>query len=61
MRSKEPTRYWFGIKIPVLVDAQPPHVPGLLLAVSSSITGNGFFFDPLPWMVVAAAVLLISV
>ena len=25
------------------------------------MTGNGFFFDPLPWMVVAAAVILISV
>ncbi len=60
MRSKEPTRYWFGIKIPVLVDAQHPPVAALLLAVSDSITGNGFFFDPLPWMVVAGAVLLIS-
>jgi two-component system sensor histidine kinase CpxA len=36
-------------------------VPAVLLAVSDSVTGNGFFFDPLPWMVVAAAVLLISV
>ncbi|MCI5143624.1 MAG: sensor histidine kinase, partial [Candidatus Electrothrix sp. ATG1] len=61
MRTKEPTRYWFGIKIPVLINAHYPPVPGLLLAVSDSITGNGFFFDPLPWMVVAAAVLLISV
>jgi two-component system, OmpR family, sensor histidine kinase CpxA len=24
-------------------------------------TGNGFFFDPLPWMIVAAAMMLISV
>ena len=36
-------------------------VPAMLLAVSDSLTGNGFFFDPLPWMVVAAAVILISV
>lgn len=61
MRSKEPTRYWFGTKIPLLPDAQHHPMPGLLLAVSDSITGNGFFFDPLPWMVVAATVLLISV
>ncbi|MGB5687114.1 MAG: HAMP domain-containing sensor histidine kinase [Candidatus Electrothrix sp.] len=60
MRSKEPTRYWFGTKIPLLTDAQHRPTPGLLLAVSDSITGNGFFFDPLPWMVVAGAVLLIS-
>ncbi len=36
-------------------------MPAVLLAVSDSATGKGFFFDPLPWMVVAAAVLLISV
>ncbi|MCI5138775.1 MAG: HAMP domain-containing protein, partial [Candidatus Electrothrix sp. AR1] len=61
MHSKEPTRYWFGTKIPLLTDAEHRPMPGLLLAVSDSITGNGFFFDPLPWMVVAGAVLLISV
>jgi two-component system sensor histidine kinase CpxA len=60
MRTKKPTRYWFGIKIPVFPDARHRPVPGMLLAVSDSITGNGFFFDPLPWMVVAVAVLLIS-
>ena len=60
MRSKEPTRYWFGTKIPLLTDTEHRAMPGLLLAVSDSITGNGFFFDPLPWMVVAASVLLIS-
>jgi two-component system sensor histidine kinase CpxA len=32
-----------------------------LLAVSNFITGNGFFFDPLPWLIVAAVVILISV
>ncbi|MCI5165650.1 MAG: sensor histidine kinase [Candidatus Electrothrix sp. GM3_4] len=62
MRSREPTRYWFGTKIPLLTDTQQHRpMPGLLLAVSDSITGNGFFFDPLPWMVVAASVLLISI
>ena len=32
----------------------------VLLAVSDSITGNGFFFDPLPWIIVAAVVMLLS-
>jgi two-component system sensor histidine kinase CpxA len=32
-----------------------------LLAVSDSLTGNGFFFNPLPWMIVAVTVILISV
>ena len=60
MRTKEPTQYWFGLKIPLFPDNLHRPVPALLLAVSDSITGNGFFFDPLPWMVVAVAVLLIS-
>jgi two-component system sensor histidine kinase CpxA len=33
----------------------------MLLAVSDSVTGRGFFFDPIPWMTVAATVILISV
>ena len=33
----------------------------MLLVVSDSFTGNGFFFDPLPWIVVAGVVILISV
>lgn len=24
-------------------------IPGVLFAVSNFVTGNGFFFDPLPW------------
>jgi two-component system sensor histidine kinase CpxA len=59
MKTRHPTRYWTGILLPPEV-SHPP-APALLLAVSDSVTGNGFFFDPLPWMIVAAAVILISV
>ena len=61
IRTRHPTRYWSGIRIPMIADAFQRHAPALLVAVSDSVTGNGFFFDPLPWMVVAAAVILISV
>ena len=62
IRTRNPKRYWNGIKMPPLsVDALRHPQPGLLLAVSNSITGNGFFFDPLPWMIVATVVILISV
>jgi two-component system sensor histidine kinase CpxA len=60
MRTKNPIRYWSGIRVPLPSESLHFHLPAVLLAVSDSITGNGFFFDPLPWMVVAAAVLLIS-
>ncbi len=61
LRTQHPTRYWAGIHLPLPADLSRPPVPAVLLAVSESVTGNGFFFDPLPWMVVAAAVLSISV
>jgi two-component system, OmpR family, sensor histidine kinase CpxA len=61
VRTKNPTRYWAGIPIPVFPDSSSPPVPAILLAVSNSITGHGFFFDPTPWMIAAAAVILISV
>lgn len=61
MKTRHPTRYWTGVRIPLPPDVLHPPAPALLLAVSDSITGNGFFFDPLPWMIVAVAVVLISV
>jgi two-component system sensor histidine kinase CpxA len=33
----------------------------MLLAVSDAFTGHGFFFDPLPWIVVSGLVIVISV
>ena len=63
MRTRHPARYWSGLRVPVPPPPGPmqPPATAILLAVSDSLTGNGFFFDPLPWMVVAAAVILISV
>ena len=61
MRSGEPARWWFGIRLPLFLEASDRHLPVLLLAVSDSITGNGFFFDPLPWMLAAAVIIIISV
>lgn len=62
MRTKKPNRYWSGLLMPPLhPDPRHPPAGAMLLAVSDTITGNGFFFDPLPWMVVAMVVMLISV
>ena len=60
MRTKNPTRYWAGIRIQVPLKTASP-ARAVLLSVSDSITGNGFFFDPLPLIIVAVAVMLISV
>ncbi|MBU0968765.1 MAG: HAMP domain-containing histidine kinase [Proteobacteria bacterium] len=61
VHTENPSRYWAGIPIPVSLDSRHPQASAMLLAVSDSMTGNGFFFDPLPWMIVAVAVVLISV
>ncbi len=61
MHSGAPARWWFGIRLPLFLEASERHLPVLLLAVSDSITGNGFFFDPLPWMLAAAVIIVISV
>ena len=61
MRTGQPTRYWSGIRVPLPPGAYPRHEPVFLMAVSDSVTGNGFFFDPLPWMIVAAATIIMSV
>lgn len=61
MRTRRPALYWSGLRIPLPSGPMLPPGAAILLAVSDSLTGNGFFFDPFPWIVVAAAVILISV
>lgn len=60
LRTSNPTRYWAIVRIPV-------HQPGIreplraaLIASSDSITGNGIFFDPKPWLIIAAVVFGLS-
>lgn len=60
MQTKNPTRYWTGIWIPVSSTSGGKTPPAMLLAGSDSMTGNGFFFEPTPWVIAAAAVILIS-
>ncbi|MCP4118255.1 MAG: HAMP domain-containing histidine kinase [Desulfobacteraceae bacterium] len=61
MRTRHPVRYWTGIRIPLPPgpSGRPNHA--LFLAVSDSVTGNGFFIDPLPWMITVLAMMLMSV
>jgi two-component system sensor histidine kinase CpxA len=60
MRTRQPIRYWLGIRISLPPGPSQPPAPAILLVVSDSVTGHGFFFDPLPWVVVATVVMLIS-
>jgi two-component system, OmpR family, sensor histidine kinase CpxA len=61
IRTQDPTKYWAGIIVPVYTSPGIPPKPAMLLAVSDSITGNGFFFDPIPWIFASVLVVALSV
>lgn len=58
--TKEPRRYWTGMWVPLFIEKNHSPLDAVLMAVSDSITGHGFFFDPLPWMFVTIVVIVIS-
>ncbi len=60
LRAGTPARYWVGIHIG-LTDTNPPDPrPVTLLIMSDRITGGGLFFDPLPWLALGGAALVLS-
>lgn len=62
IRSGNPTRYWAGLRFPLLEGGTGEPVRGvLLLAVSESFTGHGLFFDLKPLLIIAGVVLLASI
>ncbi|MCZ7586807.1 MAG: HAMP domain-containing histidine kinase [Deltaproteobacteria bacterium] len=60
LKTNNPRRYWAGIAIPVSREDLGPEAHGALIAVSDSLAGNAFFFDPRPWIVVLAALVALS-
>ena len=60
LRTSNPTRYWLGAPILVMSERLRMLRPAVLIAVSDSVTGEGVFFDPWPWVTAAAAAVLIS-
>lgn len=61
LKTTDPTRYWYGINVPVRVGIGLPPRPVIITAASGSITGNGLFFDPWPFLAVTALIVVISV
>ena len=60
LTTSDPTRYWAGIRVVLFPDQDRPPVHGTLLAVSDSITGNGLFMNPKPWLIIVGVVVLLS-
>jgi two-component system sensor histidine kinase CpxA len=61
IRTTGPTRYWAGVRMLLFEPDGTAPVPATLVAESTSISGHGLFFDPRPWFVVVAVVVLLSV
>ncbi len=61
LRTSPPTLYWACVLFPFQKTGGSRPASLFLLAASASVTGNGLFFNPLPWLLLAGFVLLISV
>lgn len=55
-----PNKYWVGVRIPVRAQGAVDTIPGTLVFVSSSLLGNPFYFQPMPWVAVIGATLLVT-
>ncbi|MEW6363802.1 MAG: hypothetical protein AB1714_04085 [Acidobacteriota bacterium] len=60
VRTKHPTLYWAGVPCSVVMQPGRPAIPVVLIARSDSVTGNGLFMDPMPWVVIAIVFALLS-
>lgn len=61
IRTKDPTRYWTGVGVGVFYRRLLFPRPAMIVAVSDSFTGNGLFFNPLPWIITITLIIVISV
>jgi two-component system sensor histidine kinase CpxA len=56
VKTTDPTLYWSGARTMISEPGNPEPVRVRILAVSDSVSGNGLFFDPTPWLIVAAII-----
>jgi two-component system, OmpR family, sensor histidine kinase CpxA len=59
-RTTSPTTYWAITRIPIIEKGNPERVRGSVIAYSDSLTGNGLFFNPKPWIVIIVTILGLS-
>lgn len=61
LKTSSPTRYWAGVRIPIREEGASAPVRATLLASSDSMTGHGLFFNPWPWLLIAAVIFGLSI
>jgi two-component system sensor histidine kinase CpxA len=61
MKTSGPTHYWAAARLPGVRDPGKTGLDLILLARSDSITGNGLFMDPTPWITMGLLLVALSV
>lgn len=61
LRTTNPTRYWYGAKSMTFLESSREPIRTRLIAVSDSFYGYGLFFNPLPWLVLTAIIISVSI
>jgi two-component system sensor histidine kinase CpxA len=61
LHTREPSRYWVIVRLPLVDRLMRPPAPLSLVLVSDTLRGGGLFFDFTPWLIAAGAAILGSV
>ena len=61
LRTTNPTRYWYGAKSMTFLEDSREPIRTRLIAVSDSFYGYGLFFNPIPWIILTALIILVSI
>lgn len=59
-RTISPTIYWAIARVPIIEKGEGGTVRASVIAFSDSLTGNGLFFNPKPWIVIVLIILGLS-
>ena len=60
-RTTNPTLYWFATRAMTFERGSNEPIRTRIVAASPSFTGNGLFFDPVPWLIIIGVVVIVSV
>lgn len=55
-RTYAPREYWAIIRVPYFSDKEKKATPATIVVRSDSMTGNGLFFNPRPWLIIVLVV-----
>ena len=61
LKTRNPKQYWTGVRIRAPLGRRIAPAPVIFLAASDKATGNGFFFEPFPWIIAGGVVIIVSI